>query len=454
MLGHARATQPNIPQIFPILGRFVARLFFRRVQPVETRMYAFARNMFALACIVVLIYRAITALLQAQNEIETHMKSVDCGSQASHHHSIQLLVEIDTADRPNLVVKYIPGDDIVPPWELLRDTSRYRSLILYTCGRGTLTLTPGTDDMASFYFELRRSDTQLTSIPFPYIWLSNGEDQKGNADLPLTRAQAVRSYLPLWELRPGFHIEAEAKLITRKLIKSSIWRDTIFNLDPTYTTLSLYPITDLGTSNYNTRNTASARISTRLKPGFVYFRDRITPPYRAPRDACDLIEDYRSGTIFDVIGSVGGLFALLQSINIFLFGRPLFWGLNGAKLISPFGLLGDFSSTNFKRRLGEQYHTRSSKDNSIKLRTSAFLRDFIVDFGPADIDPEQYPSRSSTPPSLALTPEQGEVPESPIPLQQMGSDTASQPRSHVREGGDSGSDQDTIRSVERVDEVV
>lgn len=44
---------------------------------------------------------------------------------------------------------------------------------------------------------------------------------------------------------------------------------------------------------------------------------------------CDFVEDYRSSTIFDVLGSVGGLFALLQSVHILLFGRPLLWGLTG-----------------------------------------------------------------------------------------------------------------------------
>ncbi|CAE6438594.1 unnamed protein product [Rhizoctonia solani] len=431
VLGYTRATQPKIPQIFPILGRSMAHLLFRRIKPVETRMYAFARNMFAVACIVVIIYRAVTALLQAQNQIETRMKSDDCNSRASYHHSIQLLVEVDTADRPNLIVKHIPGDDIVAPW--------------------------GSNDMAAFYFELRRSNTQLTSIPLPYIWLSNGEEQKGNAGLPLTRAQAVRSYLPLWELRPGVHIEAEAKLITRRLIKSSIWRDIIFNLDPTYTTLSLYPIVDLGMSNYSTRNIASARISTKLNPGFVYFRDHVAPPYRAPHDTCDLIEDYRSSTVFDVIGSVGGLFALLQSINIFLFGRPLFWGLNGAKLISPFGLLGGFSSKNFKRRLGEQYHTKSNQDNSVpvKIRTSAFLRDFVIDFGPADIDPEQYalyPSESSSP---ILRSEQGDIPDPLIPLEEMGFNSASQSTTNLQEIYDTdGNNHNTIRNVEQPDDVV
>ncbi|CAE6478488.1 unnamed protein product [Rhizoctonia solani] len=397
------------------------------------------------------------------------MKSTDCGGRASSHHSIQLLVEIDPADRPRLVVKYIPGDDIVDPrfdstglWqechfesnnvELLRETSRFRSLILYNCG--SLMLPLGSDTMAAFYFELRRGDTQLTSIPSPYIWLSNGEEQRQDANPRLTYTQAVRSYLPLWELRPGFHVEAEAKLITRKLIKSSIWRDIILNTDPIYSTLSLYPIFDLGTSNYSNRSIASARISTRLKPGFVYLRDRITPPYQSSRDMCDFIEDYRSGTIFDVLGSVGGLFALLQAIHIFLFGRPLFWGLTGAKLISPFGLLGGISSKKFKRRLGKQYHRRSTEDNSIKIQIEEFLRDFIIDFGPAEINPDLHSPRSSGLPSPELTVEGDEQHDSPIPLARMGSDTASRPVSQGENDRDSGDDRNTIRSSECVDEVV
>jgi hypothetical protein len=44
---------------------------------------------------------------------------------------------------------------------------------------------------------------------------------------------------------------------------------------------------------------------------------------------CDVVEDFRTGTIFDALGSIGGLFALLQSIHILLFGRPLLWGITG-----------------------------------------------------------------------------------------------------------------------------
>lgn len=48
-----------------------------------------------------------------------------------------------------------------------------------------------------------------------------------------------------------------------------------------------------------------------------------------PQFLCQVVEDYRAGSPLDVLGSIGGLLALLQGIHIFLFGRPLFWGLFG-----------------------------------------------------------------------------------------------------------------------------
>ncbi|CAE6480875.1 unnamed protein product [Rhizoctonia solani] len=157
-----------------------------------------------------------------------------------------------------------------------------------------------------------------------------------------------------------------------------------------------------------------------------------------------------SGTILDVIGSVGGLFALLQTIHVVLFGRPLLWGLTGAKLITPFGILGAFGSETFKRRLRDHYHRRSAKDGSIKIRTTEFLRDFVIDFGPADMGPEQQPSQRSALASLTLTPK--EEHNYSIPLMQLGSDATF--RSLLQEDTGNDSDQDTIPSAEHGNEVV
>lgn len=51
--------------------------------------------------------------------------------------------------------------------------------------------------------------------------------------------------------------------------------------------------------------------------------------YGRPQELCQAVEDYRLSSPLDILGSIGGLLALLQGIHIFLFGRPLFWGLFG-----------------------------------------------------------------------------------------------------------------------------
>ncbi|KAG9088453.1 hypothetical protein FS749_002149 [Ceratobasidium sp. UAMH 11750] len=107
---------------------------------------------------------------------------------------------------------------------------------------------------------------------------------------------------------------------------------------------------------------------------------------------CQVIEDYRESSAFDVLGSIGGLLALLQGIHIFLFGRPLFWGMFGAKLLSPFGLVGRFAGRSFRKRLQEHYHApdiqtnqAGTDDASSAIRMNRFLLDYVLDMGPAEI---------------------------------------------------------------------
>jgi hypothetical protein len=141
----------------------------------------------------------------------------------------------------------------------------------------------------------------------------------------------------------------------------------------------------------------------------MYLRSQADRDNHLSNNICDFIDDYRSGTILDVIGSVGGLFALLQAAHMILFGRPLFWGLTGksvslrsratltivvhlgSKLITPFGLLGACSSKGFKRRLREEYHTRSTEEGPETIQIVKFLRDFVIEFGPADLETENRP---------------------------------------------------------------
>lgn len=58
-------------------------------------------------------------------------------------------------------------------------------------------------------------------------------------------------------------------------------------------------------------------------------RNDLREGTRGPDDLCQVIEEYRIGGAFDILASIGGLLALLQGLHMFLFGRPLFWGLFG-----------------------------------------------------------------------------------------------------------------------------
>ncbi|CUA78534.1 hypothetical protein RSOLAG22IIIB_13212 [Rhizoctonia solani] len=222
----------------------------------------------------------------------------------------------------------------------------------------------------------------------PLIWLANEKET-----IPGERALSPFYSTP-WRPLPGYNSELEAGLVSRGFITSPIMRDLVLNTDPQYTYISLYPITDLATTPLTNSTTATASIHLTMKPGLNYLRDR--EPFEKVNSqesyalneawvdfrTCDFIEDHRSGTILDVLGSVGGLFAILQSIHLLLFGRPLLWGFLGTKLINPFGLVGAFDTKDFSRRLHENYGREPTKDNPDPIQTAAFLRDFVIEFGP------------------------------------------------------------------------
>ncbi|KAG9080161.1 hypothetical protein FRC06_007001, partial [Ceratobasidium sp. 370] len=119
---------------------------------------------------------------------------------------------------------------------------------------------------------------------------------------------------------------------------------------------------------------------------------------------CQMIEDYRKSSAFDILGSIGGLLALLQGLHIFLFGRPLFWGMFGAKLLTPFGIVGQFANGGFRQRLHDYYHTPEAQANprdddvSSAIRMNRFLLDYILDMGPAAATPHPNPREGNVDP--------------------------------------------------------
>ncbi|CAE6427813.1 unnamed protein product [Rhizoctonia solani] len=385
--------------------QFISLVFFRRVSPVETRSYAFIRNLFGAAAVGVILFRTATALLQAQNKIDTRMKSRDCSEDGyqTKLHDIQVLTEYDYGVADIAVFSESLSLESCAPMLSQQNGSTWMQQT-FICGN-----VPPQSQIPIFRIEVSSpSGSTLTDDGMPQIWLSNRNEEGQEVSLDQYKKSAVRVYSPVWRLRPGFHVEAKAKLITRRFISSSFFRDTVLHSDSKYTQRSLYPIFEIGRSalvdsmgNLNFTR-ATATIHATLDPGFEnYYRSqedfwRLQKRLFDSPKMCDYIEDYRSGSVLDVLGSVGGLFALLYAAHVLIFRRPLLWGLTGAKLITPFGLLGIFSSADFKRRLREHYHREPTQGDPEPFRIGAFLRDFVVDLGPAGIHKNQEPDSKSS----------------------------------------------------------
>ena len=88
----------------------------------------------------------------------------------------------------------------------------------------------------------------------------------------------------------------------------------------------------------DTLATASILLSNRQEMPFLKDRESLQVGGETfTNQTCSYIEDYRSSTVIDIIGSIGGLFALLQTLHVVLFGRPMLWGLTGKSRVTPDG---------------------------------------------------------------------------------------------------------------------
>ncbi|KAF8601921.1 hypothetical protein BDV93DRAFT_524467 [Ceratobasidium sp. AG-I] len=210
--------------------------------------------------------------------------------------------------------------------------------------------------------------------------------------------------VPPLELSPGMYTLTGLKYAERRFITSSGILDAITGSKPKYgKIIEMYqwrhiysrPISpsDNVSSDGNYQNIAYGTV---LWPTFLKSSSGFTQADLAkdiPVRLCQVVEDYRVNSAFDVLGSIGGLLALLQGIHILLFGRPLFWGLLlGSKLITPFGLVGKLATKGFRQRLRKHYYP-SSIQSAEDVRTAAytqdtiniteFLLDYVLDVGPA-----------------------------------------------------------------------
>ncbi|KAF8606483.1 hypothetical protein BDV93DRAFT_604461 [Ceratobasidium sp. AG-I] len=388
------------PYIFPTrhtfvnfggaIGAYGVKVFLRRVSPVETKRYAFIRNTVALVAIAVIVVRAVTLLTQAQGEVfESKSITEDCTSDWAKMlmKDVKILVRHYGDDSP-LLNAY---DHAQQNYSLGLDVRNSRGVFDLLLEEVTYNFTMTT-----------RNATSLLNVKPPQIWLAHDSSNSGyTRQLPDVTPWLVAS----WQLIPGLHLEAETTLAKRKFITSPFLRDTVAGAKPIYETTPMFPIATTYFAPLNNNSIATGKITPVLRPIFTSSTNRkmiqdLKVSSTPMPITCEVVEDYRSSTALDALGSIGGLLAILQGLHLLLFGRPLFWGIAGTKLINPFGLFGGCSSRGFRRRLREHYHVPPNQfsgesRNEDEIRMTAFLRDFVIDLGPADIV-ETSPFRRSS----------------------------------------------------------
>ncbi|KAG8693222.1 hypothetical protein FRC08_009253 [Ceratobasidium sp. 394] len=395
---------------------YVPKILFRRISPVESKRYAFFQNFCALVFMIAIIVRAIMALAQAQNQIEPRGGAGSCNG-LPFIRNVRILVRHQGADVRGINPQTGQGYDVAvqiiatrtgqyqctsEPQSATRTTNWFQ---VFNCGSQNNTYSYFSQ--ATYSITIRSTNgTALNAIRLPDIWLANFGDTFRDTyalDQPGFMSNLAPWLVPPWQMIGGKHIEGSIGLVERRFITSSVFRDIVANLKPTYNSVSLFNIATKDATPLTDSLTASALLTPSLVSTLSYLNQpsdflRIKDGFASMPLICAFIEDYRSSTIFDAIGSVGGLLAILQGVHILLFGRPMFWGLTGAKLISPFGIFGSCHSRGFRRRLRERYHRQHAGDQAgdaaEAIRINAFLRDFVIDFGPADVDEGGEPERN------------------------------------------------------------
>ncbi|KAF8596634.1 hypothetical protein BDV93DRAFT_570893 [Ceratobasidium sp. AG-I] len=374
--------------------KFVAGALFRRVIPVETRVYALFQNAFALAAIILLLMRVVILLTQLQNEdFQTRTVVQPCTETYTGDNGIAVLISHSeerglnaTQTRESEELKYLVEITIND----VRNSSARAG--------GSSSRDPSYGIRYSIALRNASGDPS-NEFDLPKLWFGMYSIVEHSAMIP----HLVPALQPLL----GMYTFNELHYAERRFITSSGIRDAITGSKPTYgKVVKMYPwIIAYGAV---------------LWPKYVDTTTDLTQAaleHVSNQSLCHVVEDYRSSSPLDLLGSIGGLLALLQGIHIFFFGRPLFWGLFGAKLISPFGIFGRMATESFRQRLAEHYGafgveaTTIANDADVEagaaiqgavraqdtIDMTQFLLDYVLDMGPAI---NQHSRRESPDPEL------------------------------------------------------
>ncbi|KAG8722317.1 hypothetical protein FRC08_004155 [Ceratobasidium sp. 394] len=243
--------------------------------------------------------------------------------------------------------------------------------------------------------------SSLNISPALKVWFSDTDPIVADIS-DISRRFAAPNLLTGWQLLPGYQWRAEIGLTKRRFIVSSFFRDVIAGNSPEHLTINLRPINTVSTLARTNASVASGLIFPATQGSPAMMDTDLGLPDARSYVGCEVIEEYRDSSAFDILGLIGGLLALIQGIYLWLVGRPLLWGLTGAKVVSPFGVIGAFSLPGFRKKLREHYRVPDSNnqqpitlEDEERIRMVAFLLDYVVDMGPAGI-PANYQKEIAT----------------------------------------------------------
>ncbi|KAF8593721.1 hypothetical protein BDV93DRAFT_516349 [Ceratobasidium sp. AG-I] len=263
--------------------RLLLALLFRRVSPAEGKSYALVRNTFALFSLAIIIWRAVSVFSGAQNGFETHIVSRECPLPRRNFTDIQVIIggSESSGALADLGVTVTETTDLDDSEDSLLGKSLIATLIGIRYG------VPGSFSSLLVTILIAFAGALLEPLRMPYIWLSNLTDASHDdfekyepSDSILE--SAVPWFAPYWQLRPGFHIEAKAGHMVRKLMK------------PAYNEFSIYPISTNTAEATGNKTIATASILLSFQQNMPFFkgRDKAQISQHSPNtQICDYIED-------------------------------------------------------------------------------------------------------------------------------------------------------------------
>jgi hypothetical protein len=347
-----------------VLPRWFSSVIFRRIENIESNTSAVMRNIFAMLLLAILVVQSAVLFRSVLYEVfPNRVTSPTLGE-----------------------VILVPSDAIVNGILHERESGQYWSPhILFSTSSNISThdILKAVASCQSFASWEPKAPMDLESCD-PPVWSNQSLEPAGVFDIALTvdahdpdpvlkpggiwistqYSYSLYSSYPVF-LMPGYHLFGLVEFIEWRYIRSSFLEALGFN--PVYH--RKYPILiNWVPQRIQLNHTSIARATIQF------------PPTQA--QISRIVLEYRTHTFLSALTSIGGLLAVFQGIHLLCFGRPLFWGLFGSKLLDPFGIFGRLSN-GLQEKIRKKYISEPS--NTLDLRS--FLNDFVIEMGP--LDPEK-----------------------------------------------------------------